>query len=316
MAKSTPSSTKPSALDPIGLANLAVVYVVWSSTYLAIRIAVREGSGLPPFTMGFAHAAFAAVALLLWGYFHREHLRPTRAEWLTLAFSGLLLWTGGNGMVTLAEQRANSGLAALMVAASPIWAAVIEAFIDRKPPSRHLAIALVAGFAGIALLTEPRLLSGLRSDTLSVAALIVAPISWAGGSVLQARRRVTLSSRTSAAYQMGFGSLGFLAIIVLVHEPFPTPTVEAWAAWIYLGLAGSLFAFTSFVAALKLLPTAVVMTYAYVNPVLAVLLGVFILSESFTIWSLAGTVCVLFGVAGVFRARRLEANMPEKPGDA
>lgn len=295
-----------SKLDPVGLGNLFVVYLVWSSTYLAIRLAVREGAGFPPFTLGFMRAALAGILLLLWAWARRENLRLTRGELLTLAASGILLWLGGNGLVTFAEQRADSGLAALMVAASPIWAALIEAIIDRRLPSLQLSVALLIGFGGIALLTTPTLMSGIRADTVAILALIGAPLTWASGSVLQARRPVRHSPRTSSAYQMAFGAIGFAIVIWLVKEPLPTPTQEAWLAWAYLVVFGSLIAFTAYVTALRLLPTRIVMTYAYVNPVLAVVLGWLVLGEQITWWTVAGTALVLLGVTGVFRERRAQ----------
>jgi drug/metabolite transporter (DMT)-like permease len=302
------AAIKPSALDPVGLANLLVVYIVWSSTYLAIRIAVREGAGFPPFTMAFMRAIVAGVILLAWSMLRKERVRLTRHELMTVAISGILLWVGGNGLVTFAEQRAESGLAALVVAATPIWVALFEAIIDRRVPSTQLIIALLTGFAGIALLTAPSLLTGVEADTIAVLALFVAEFTWAIGSLLQARRPVNVEPRVSSAYQMLFGAIGFVVLILATNEPLPTPTVSAWWAWIYLTIFGSLFAFTAYVIALRRLPTRIVMTYAYVNPVLAVLLGYFILGEAITIWTIAGSALVLLGVAGVFRERLSQGN--------
>ena len=302
--KKTSQPQQPQRLDPVGLANLFVVYLVWSSTYLAIRIAVREGAGFPPFTMGFMRAALGGAILLLWSRLRKQPIRLTKQEAVILAASGVLLWLGGNGLVTFAEQRAESGLAALLVSASPIWAAAIEAIIDRKLPSIRLVLALFVGFAGITVLTTPALMTGIRADTIAILALLVAPVTWASGSVLQARRPVKLSPRVSSAYQMLFGALGFAIVMVLRHEPLPTPTQEAWLAWVYLVIFGSLFAFTAYVTALRLLPTRIVMTYAYVNPVLAVALGWLVLGEAIPWWTVAGSALVLMGVAGVFRERR------------
>lgn len=303
MAQKTKSVSPGSALDPVGLANLFIVYIVWSSTYLAIRYAVREGAGFPPFTLGFMRAALAGVALLVWSRWRGERLRLTRAELITLVASGILLWVGGNGLVTFAEQRAASGLAALLVAASPIWVAIIEAILDRKLPSLLLTLSLLVGFSGIALLTAPELMTGVQADTVAIFALIGAPLTWALGSVTLARRPVSLSPRASSAFQMTFGAIGYLVVILLTKEPLPTPTLEAWIAWAYLVIFGSLFAFTAYVTALKLLPTRVVMTYAFVNPVLAVLLGGLLLHEQISGWTIAGSLFVLIGVAGVFRER-------------
>ncbi|MBX3047448.1 MAG: EamA family transporter [Anaerolineales bacterium] len=296
------TNTQSQGLNRNGLANLLVVYLVWSSTYLAIRIAVREGAGFPPFTMGLMRAALGCLILFTWSYFKKERIRITRREGLTLLVSGILLWVAGNGLVTFAEQRTESGLAALLVAASPIWAAVVEAVWDRKLPSPLLFISLLIGFGGIVVLTLPSLSSGVHADAIATLALLVAAMAWSSGSVYQARNQLDLAPRVSSAYQMLFGSIGFGILALLLKEPAPTPNTEAWLAWGYLVIFGTL-AFTSYVIALKLLPTRIVMTYAYVNPVLALLLGYFVLGEEITVYTIGGSLLVLLGVAGVFRER-------------
>jgi drug/metabolite transporter (DMT)-like permease len=215
----------------------------------------------------------------------------------------MLMWVGGNGLVNWAEQRADSGLAALMIAGTPIWVAVIEALIDRRAPSLRLVAALLVGFSGIVLLSMPVLRSGVRADIFSVAALLLAGFCWGTGTVLQSRRPVTLSSTVSSGYQQLIGGLGFALIFLLSNEPLPKPIPQAWLAWGYLVVVGSLIAFTAYVRAVQLLPTSVVMTYPYVNPVIAVGLGWGILGEEVTGWTLSGAVLVLLGVAGVFQER-------------
>ncbi|HRN51681.1 MAG TPA: EamA family transporter [Anaerolineales bacterium] len=294
--------TQSQGLNRTGLANLLVVYLVWSSTYLAIRIAVREGAGFPPFTMGLMRAVLGSLILFTWSYLQKQRIRITRREGVVLAVSGLLLWVAGNGLVTFAEQRTESGLAALLVAASPIWAAVVEAIWDRKLPSPLLFVSLLIGFGGIVVLTLPSLSSGVQADTIATLALLAAATAWSTGSVYQARNQLTLAPRVSSAYQMLFGSIGFAILALVLKEPAPTPNTEAWLAWLYLVIFGTL-AFTSYVVALKLLPTRIVMTYAYVNPVLAILLGYFVLGEEITAFTIGGSLLVLVGVAGVFRER-------------
>jgi drug/metabolite transporter (DMT)-like permease len=298
------------ALDPAGLGHLLVVYIVWSSTYLAIRLAVREGAGFPPFTLGYLRALPAGLILLAWGWLRHQRLRISWREAGLLAFSGTLLWLGGNGLVTFAEQRAESGLAALVVAATPIWTAIIDAILDREWPSWQLTAALLVGFSGIGVLTLPQISSGMEADVIAMAALIAASVLWAIGSVAQARLPVDLSARVSAGYQMVFGAAGFILVAALMAEPAPAPTNEAWLAYAYLVLVGSVLAFTSYVTALRVLPTRIVMTYAYINPVLAVLLGWMVLGEKITIWTVGGSLLVLVGVAGVFRERRLKQAPP------
>ncbi|TAK14358.1 MAG: EamA family transporter [Anaerolineae bacterium] len=297
------ANDKDSAFNPSALIHLLIIYVVWGSTYLAIRMTVMPGAGFPPFMMALMRVAAAGSILLLWGWLAKQRIRLARREALVLAASGLLLWTGGNGLVTWAEQHADSGLAALLIGALPIYTTLVESLLDRRRPSGSLVVSLLVGFAGIGVLTWPSLTSGVRADALSTFALLVAAISWASGSILQARNPVDLPARVSSGYQMLFGGVGFLALVLLTREPLPTPTTEAWLAWGYLVLIGAVLAYTSFVTALRLLPTNIVMTYAYVNPVIAVLLGWLVLGEEITLWTLGGSLLVLTGVAGVFRQR-------------
>lgn len=296
------------SITPVGLLNLLVVYIFWGSTYLAIRVAVREGAGIPPFTLGLVRLLLAGVLLLAWSVLRGKRVRLSRQEVLVLGGSGLLLWTAGNGMVVWAEQRVDSLLTALLVASVPMWTAVMESLLDRRLPSLRLAISLVVGFAGTALLTLPTLRNGVRSDVISIGVILLASASWTAGTVLQSRRPVKLTPLVSAAYQQIFGGLGFLVLVLLVREPKPTPTTEAWIAWGYLVVFGSIVAFSSYVRVLRLLPTSIAMTYAYVNPVIAVILGATLLGEAVTSTTIVGAALVLLGVAGVFRSRN--AKMP------
>jgi drug/metabolite transporter (DMT)-like permease len=288
-----------------GLFHLSVVYLVWGSTYLAIRVAVREGAGFPPFTLVSTRVLLGGALLLAWAGLSRRRLVPSRRELAILTASGLLLWGGGNGLVTWAEQRAHSGYAALLVGAAPIWAVLIESVLDRKAPSLLLTGSLLVGFAGIGLLSGPVLASGVRADVLSVLALLLAGFSWASGTVLQTRHPVSLGPRVSSGYQQLMAGLGYVVLLLVVREPRPSPVPEAWLAWGYLVVFGSILAFTAYVQALRLLPINIAMTNAYVNPVIAVILGWVILREPITGWTIGGTALVLLGVAGVFRTRFL-----------
>ena len=294
--------TKVAANNKAGYLHLLVVYIVWGSTYLAIRVAVRDGSGFTPFVMGSMRVLAAGAILMAIGFLTRQRIKLTRVEFLTLFLSGLLLWTGGNGLVMLGEQKADSAVAALILACTPIWVAILEAIIDRKAPSVLLIVALVIGSSGIVVLTMPLILTGLKAELLSVVAIVLGSLSWACGSVLQSRRQIVLSPAVSSGYQSLFGGIGFVLIALLLREPIPHPIAQAWAAWGYLVIFGSAIAFTSFVQVLRLLPTKIVVTYSYVNPIIAVVLGWLILSEQITAWTIGGAALVLLGVAGVFRA--------------
>jgi len=286
-----------------GIGHLFVVYLVWSSTYLAIRVAVRPGAGFPPFALAAMRCLLAAPLLLLWGRTRGMRVRPTRRDVLILVPSGVLLWAFGNAFVVLAEKRVDSALAAILIASTPIWVAVLESILDRRFPSKLVAAALLVGFLGVGLIGYPALRSGVRADALAVAALLFAALSWGGGSLLQRRVPVGLDPVVSAGYQILFGGIAVALMSVGFGEPLPAPTASAWVGFAFLLVFGSLISFTSFLKALHLLPTRLVFTYGYVNPVLAAFFGWLILGERIAGVTLAGAGLVLLGVAGAFRAR-------------
>ena len=298
-----------------GLMHLAVVYVVWGSTYLAIRVAVRPEGGFPPFAMGALRMVLAGGFLLVWAALRRTGVRLSRRDAATLAMAGLLLFPLANGLVNWAETRAASGYAALLVGALPIWTTVIEAVLDRRRPSVRFIVFLGIGFGGLVLLAAPSLIAAARADAAAIVALLIAPMTWAFGSVLQTRRPVSVGPVASAGYLHLFGAVGFAGLSLGLGEPLPAPSGPAWGAFAYLVLAGSVGAFTSFVRALRLLPTSVVMTYAYVNPVIAVVLGAVLLGERITFENIAGMALVLAGVWGVL-GDRLGRTQPGRNDEA
>ncbi len=297
------NTNQQAELSRQGIFHLLIVYLVWGSTYLAIRIAVREGAGFPPFTLAFMRVAVASVILLAMSRLRGERIRLNRQEFLLLFGSGLLLWVGGNGLVTWAEMRASSGMAALLVAALPIWSEIINSLIDRKKPGWKVTSSILLGFSGVGVLTWPVLRAGNTADLLAIIALLLAPLFWSMGSIWFQRKKPDLKVRAVSGWQHVLGGVGFLVVIFLRGEPLPQPTTEAWYAWGYLVVFGSVLAFTSYMRILQLLPYRVVMTYAYVNPVIAVLLGWLILGEEVTGWTIGGTVLVIAGVAGIFNNR-------------
>jgi drug/metabolite transporter (DMT)-like permease len=253
--------------------------------------------------MGAVRASVGGVVLLAWARLSGHGIRLSRAEFTILLLSGLLMWTGGNGMVMWAEQRIHSAYAALLVGTTPMWVALIEAVIDRRVPTLLLVCSLAAGFLGTGFLSVPIISAGARADVWSVVGLVLASLSWGGGSILLNRRKVGMASRVSAAYQQLFGCLGFAVMSLVWREPFPRPSAQAWWAVGYLIVFGSVIAFTCYIQALRSLPTGIVFTYSYVNPVIAVFLGWVVLNEPITGWTLGGAGFVLLGVAGVFHER-------------
>lgn len=296
--------TDHARLSRPGLAQLAVVYVVWGSTYLAIRVAVREDSGFPPFTLACLRVVVASAILLGWARLRRERIRLMRQETLLMAGTGSLLWLGGNGLVNLGERHASSGLAALLVAAMPIWAELIAIAVDRRLPRWRTIGSVLIGFAGVGLLSFPVLRDGSRGDVLSVAALLLAPLFWALGSIWLQRRRLDLGVRAIAGWQQLLGAGSLLVMALVTREPVPAPSREAWLAFVYLVVFGSVIAFTAYMGTLRVLPYRIVATYTYANPVIAVFLGWLILDEAVTGWTLAGAALVVAGVMGVFQNHR------------
>lgn len=300
----------------LGMFCLVVVWIVWGSTYLGIRVAVREGSGFPPFAMAALRALVGGAILLLIGVLLKQRVKPGRRELCLLAASALLLWNGGNGLVTWSEHRVHSGYAALCVGSTPIFSAIVEAIWTRRRPSAMLLLSLLTGFAGLAVLTAPVLRMGIRADFLATFAIVIATLSWCLGSSLQQRHPVSLHPVVIAGWQQILALAGYALMSRATSEPLPHPTPHAWLAWAYLTGVGSLFGFTAYVVALKHLSLPVVMTYAYVNPLIAVALGWFFLSEPVTLWTAGGTALILAGVAGVFHdkfARPKTGSPPPAP---
>jgi drug/metabolite transporter (DMT)-like permease len=293
----------PPSLPIKGLLNLVIVYLVWGSTYLFIRVAVREGSGFPPFAMVASRTLCAAAILFPLAWLLRYRLTVSRSELRLLAVSGLLLWFGGNGAVTWAERHANSGYAALIIGTTPIWAVILEAIMDKEVPPPVLLLSLLIGFTGLGVLVWPVLQKGVSADLASTVALLIAAILWPAGSLMLQRSPPKSTAVVVAAYQQFFGGLGVMVAMLLAAEPWPQPTTSAWIGWAYLVIAGSVISFTSYVVAVRTLPITVVMTYAYVNPVIAVLLGRVVLDEPITSSTLLGMILILAGVASVFRHR-------------
>jgi drug/metabolite transporter (DMT)-like permease len=285
--------------------HLLIVYIVWGSTYLGIRVAVQEGSGFPPMIMS-ATRVFAGSLILvaLARFIQKQSLRLTKEEWIVLSVSGLALWWGGNGLVAIAEMTVPSGYAALIISCTPIWVAIIESILDKKRPSVFLVISLLIGVAGIAVLNWPAIIAGNLNDLKGLFLLIIAGLSWGAGSIYQKRKNIHTTPEISSAVQQFTGGIALLITSFIISEPTMNPVPSAWWAWGYLIIFGSVIAFTSFVKALKLLPPNIVFTYAFVNPVVAIVLGFIILGEPITPWTFAGATLVLVGVLGVFKEQK------------
>lgn len=296
-------------LSVAGLVHLSIVYVLWGSTYLAIRIAVQEGSGFPPMIMSATRVFCGSIILIgLAKIFYKDSLKINRNEFLVLFISGIALWFGGNGLVAIAETNINSGYASLIIACTPIWVAVIESYLDKKTPSFFLFGSLFLSILGITVLNWPAISTYDTTDLWSTFLLIFAGLSWGAGSIYQKRKELKISPEVSSAYQQIFGGVVLFIASFVLSEPNISPSFTSWLAWAYLIIFGSVIAFTSFIKALKLLPANIVFTYAFINPVVAVLLGLIVLNEPITIWTLVGSPLILIGVFGVFKEKNYRTN--------
>ncbi len=294
-ATNSASTTPRQGWLSIGLALLAV-YIIWGSTYLAIRWAVQ---GLPPFFM--AGARFLIAGALLFVFLRlRGTPLPRSKEWGGAALVGVLLLVGGNGLVALAEQWVVSSVAALAIATTPLWA-VLFARIWGRWPRRLEWLGLALGFLGIILLN---LGSTLHANLLGTALLLLAAGSWALGSVWSQHLPLPASGPMSSAVEMLTAGV-VLPILGLAHGEhltWPAPAASLWAL-VYLIVFGSLVAFSAYVYLLRHVRPSLATSYAYVNPLVAVILGASLAGEAITWQVLAALLFILTGVVLVALGR-------------
>jgi drug/metabolite transporter (DMT)-like permease len=301
---------------------LGIVYVVWGTTYLAIRVVVET---VPPLLSASFRFLVAGIAYYLWLRFRqgREAVRVTRKQVLSCALVGTALLLGGNGLVTIAEQTVASSLAALMIASVPLWVVLMRWVTgDRIPVSTLIGVAI--GFVGVAWLVLP----GGRPEeatTVGIVLLVLAPMFWAAGSFLSGRIDMPANPFVSTSIQMLCGGVatgivgGLTGEFGDVHlETFSTASLVALG---YLVVFGSLVAFTAYVWALQNIPVSKVATYAYVNPVIAIVLGWLILDEGMTPTMLGAATIIIASVAMIIRRETGPAPKAEQvaavpPGSA
>lgn len=304
---SLPSRTPPAPMA-VALA-LGAVYLVWGSTYLGIRFAL-EG-GWPPLLM--AGVRFLAAGGLLYAVLRMRGLAaPTRAQWRDLWVMGLLLLGLGNGMVCIAQQTVSSGLAAVAVASCPLWIGLFAALRGERP-SRLEVVGLAIGFGGIVWLNAG---SSLTASPQGLIALLVAPLAWAFGSVWS-RGRALPSPFMAAAAQMLCGGVLLVLAGWLLGERFEAmPTLRGWLAVSYLAVFGSIVAFSAYAWLLQNVRATLLGSYAYVNPVIAVLLGTLLAGERFGVHDLGAMAVILAGVVAITAAsarRRRQAPLQPAP---
>ena len=288
---------------------LGLVYVVWGSTYLAIRVAV---SSWPPFLM--AALRFLSSGLALYGFLRwRGVARPSRIEFRSAAIVGLFLLLGGNGTVVWGERNVPSGLAALLVSVVPLWMAVADwVRPGGRAPSARTVAGLALGFIGLVMLFGVDVAGAGPGFRSGVIALVIASPLWAIGSVYSKRATMPASPFMATACEMLAGGVGLAVISLFAGETrgfsVASVTPASWAALVYLILFGSLVGFTAYIYALTHAPLSVASTYAFVNPVVAVLLGWWMLHEPVGLRTLGAGAMVLLAVALITTAPRAAGN--------
>ncbi len=268
---------------------LFAVYVIWGSTYFAIRVALDSW---PPFLLGAVR--FLVAGGVLYAFLRlRGMAAPTRAQWINAGVSGTLLLGIGNGLVCFAEQTVASGLAAIAVASMPLFAAAFGA-IYRDWPSRLEWLGLVIGFGGVILLN---LGSGMSGSPIGAIALVSAAIAWAFGSVWSRRRNMPPASMNTAAQMICGGAALSIVAILQGERMHGLPSLSATLALLYLIVFGSLIAFTAYLYLLGNVRALLATSYAYINPPVAVLLGALFLNEVVHPGDVAAMAVILAGVA-------------------
>jgi drug/metabolite transporter (DMT)-like permease len=289
-------------------AALLVVYVVWGSTYLAIKVVVET---MPPLLSAGSRFLVAGALLAAVLRLRGTSLRVTRRELAASAFAGLLLLALGNGMVHVAEMRIDSSVAAMIVGTVPLQIVGLR-MLAGDDPSRATRLSALAGLAGLALVVAPGLGDG--STALGLAVMVGAAVSWTLGSFFSGRVGLPRSPFVAAVYEMGAGGLflvlGGAAVGEVGQLDAQAFAADSIAAWVYLVFAGSLVGFSAYAWLLRVAPISLVVTHQYVNPLVAIALGMALLGERPSPLTLAGALLV---IGAVYVAIRAESPRRRRP---
>jgi drug/metabolite transporter (DMT)-like permease len=292
----------------------AIIYLVWGSTYLAIRIGVRE---IPPFLM--AGWRFTVAGAVMWAWMRATGTpSPTRREWRDASVLGTLMFLIDYACLFWAEQRVPSGIAAVILAMIPVCITLLEiTWLRTQRLTLRLALGLAIGIIGVVVLMNPSASLGEAPlDHRGVIALLVSCCGWSVGTIVTKRLTLPVSKPMSAAAQMLSGGVQLLVLAAVAGEftHFRAQDVSsgAWLSLVYLIIAGSIISFTAYVWLLHYESPTKVGTYAYVNPVVAVILGATLGGETMSGRTILGTVLILISVAAITTMKRKQ-SMPTKP---
>jgi drug/metabolite transporter (DMT)-like permease len=293
---------------------LLIVYIFWGGTYLFIHFAVET---IPPFFMAGSRFIIAGTILYIWRRLAGD-AAPTRGQWLRASAVGLLLLLGGNGLLSLAEQHVASGIASLIIGSVPLWMTTMEAL---RPggvrPNKLGIVGLVIGFGGIALLVAPSLTGGapINAPLMGIITLLCGAFFWSLGSIYSRVAHLPQSILLTTGMEMLAGGVGLYLAgsltgewrqLVLAHI-----SAISWYSMIYLVLFGSMAGYTAYAWVLRAAPVSLVSTYAYVNPLVAILLGSLFAQETLTVHVLVSAAIIIGSVILINLSRRPTA--PARP---
>ena len=294
---------------------LLALYIVWGSTYLAIRFAVET---IPPFMHAALRFLISGAILYIWRRAAGD-APPTTANWKSTAIVGTALLLGGNGLVAWAEQTVPSGIAALLITTSPFWLVLFEAMrAGGTKPTWQAILGLIIGFAGVFILIGPADLMGGEGsfDTFGVILLLLAPLFWSMGSIYAKGADLPKSTLLSTGMQMLMGALALFLVSLVRGElngfSLEAVSMRSWLALIYLITFGSLIGFVSYGWLLHNAPVSLMSTYAYVNPVVAVLLGSLLADEPLNGRILIAAAVIIGSVVLINSARQAKATVKVK----
>lgn len=286
---------------------MLVIYTIWGSTYLAIRIAVES---IPPFLMAGTRFLVSGLILLIWRWIAGDPF-PTRKQWISAGIIGTFLLLGGNGLVSWSEKRIDSGIAALLVGTAPIWMVLSDAlFSSRKKPRWQELVGLFIGLVGVIILIGPKNLIQGEShyDILGIGAVLLGAFLWSVGSVYGRNADLPKSPLLGTGMEMLVGCFGLYLVSILSGEwktfNFSDLTVRSGLGLLYLVILGSLGGFVAYNWLLRNAPISLVSTYAYVNPLVAILLGNWLVKEPITSQTLIAAAVIMGSVILVTSRKR------------
>ena len=278
----------------------ATVYIVWGSTYFFIQRAIQH---LPPLMLGAIRFIAAGILLMIWSMIKKENLWDWK-QVKPAVISGLLLLFIGNGGLIVAEKTLPSSFAAIIVSAAPVWFVLLDwPKWKENLSNRSTIIGLIIGFLGVVLLfgqSLPALFStGHSAEIIAMIILVIGSMSWAGGS-LYSKYKFKGSTTVNTTWQMLAAGIAFIPLSLIANEQkgfqLQTVPVESWLSVLYLVTMGSLVGYSAYVWLLQVRPATQVSTYAYVNPVVAVILGVLFAGEHLTLIQVGGLAVILTSV--------------------